>query len=438
MNNAPSWEGVHAALAKRESFAANLFDRLAAGSRDGAGITRASYGDGEAFAHEVMAEAAAGLGLVVETDAALNTYMTLPGGTPGAPRIVIGSHLDSVRNGGNFDGAAGVVAGLTTLAALRDAGVEPPHDISVMAIRAEESAWFGVSYIGSRAALGQLPDGVLNSARRADTQRSLADHIADAGGDPAALRAGARHFDPAALGAYLELHIEQGPVLESEAIPVGVVTGIRGNFRHPAARITGEYSHCGGVPRNYRHDCVVAVADFVHALDRLWAETEAGGGDMAFTVGKLFTDAEQHAMTKISGDIRFSLDVRTLDPEFLAELEATVNRLAAQIAECRGVLFELGHITRAAVGVIDPDIQDALAAGAGQLAIPARRMASGAAHDAAAFAAAGVPTAMIFVRNANGSHNPREAMAIEDFMQGTRLMTWWITQKAGAFLALAH
>jgi N-carbamoyl-L-amino-acid hydrolase len=434
MKSAPSWDAIDEALAGRRSFAADLFARLAAGSRDGDGITRASYGDGEAFAHELMAQTADKLGLGVERDAACNTYMTLPGG--GAPRIVIGSHLDSVANGGNFDGAAGVVAGLSALAALQDAGFEPPGDLSVMAIRAEESAWFGVSYIGSRAALGLLPDGALDNARRTDTQRSLADHIADAGGDPAALRAGARYFDPAALGAYLELHIEQGPVLESKDIPVGVVTGIRGNFRYPDARIIGEYSHCGGVPRDYRRDAVVAAADFIHALDQLWSGVEAKGGDMAFTMGKLFTDADQHAMTKISGNVRFSLDVRTLDPDFLAELETIVTKLATGIEARRGVTFDFGAITRAAIGVIDPEIRDALADGAQKLAIPVLRMASGAAHDAAAFAAAGVPTAMIFVRNAHGSHNPDEAMDIDDFMQGARLMTWWLARKAGGFLAL--
>ncbi|MCP5092678.1 MAG: Zn-dependent hydrolase [Gammaproteobacteria bacterium] len=435
MNIASSWNAVEAALADREAFAADLFDRLAAGTRDGAGVTRASYGDGEAFAHELMAETAAGLGLAVETDAAMNTYMTLAGGNPDRPRVVIGSHLDSVRNGGNFDGAAGVVAGLTALAALRDAGVRPSCDISVMGIRAEESAWFGVSYIGSRLALGQLPEGALESAKRSDTGRSLTDHISRAGGDPAQLRSGAAHLDPAALGAYLELHIEQGPVLETEGLPVGIVTGIRGNFRYPDARIIGEYSHCGGVPRDYRHDAVVAAADFVQALDRLWSKTETEGGDMAFTMGKLFTDADQHAMTKISGDVRFSLDVRTLDPAFLAELETMVDQFANQVSKCRGVSFDLGQITRAAVGAIEPEIQEALATGAERLGIPARRMASGAAHDAAAFAAAGVPTAMIFVRNANGSHNPDEAMEIADFMQGTRLMTWWLSQTAPAFLS---
>ena len=433
MQSISSWDAIDAALARRRSFAAGLFARLADGSSDGQGITRASYGDGEAFAHELMAQTAEDMGLGVERDAACNTYMTLPGG--GAPRIVIGSHLDSVQNGGNFDGAAGVVAGLTALAAMKDAGFKPPGNLSVMAIRAEESAWFGVSYIGSRAALGLLPDGALDNARRTDTGRALADHIADAGGDPAALRAGVRFFDPAALGAYLELHIEQGPVLESKNIAVGVVTGIRGNFRHPNAQITGEYSHCGGVPRDYRRDAVVAAADFIHALDQLWSQVEARGGDMAFTMGKLFTDAGQHAMTKISGCVRFSLDVRTLDPKFLAELETRVDRLAARIAEARGVTFDLGQITRAAVGNVDRGIEDALADGARQLAIPMQRMASGAAHDAAAFAAAGVPTAMIFVRNAHGSHNPDEAMEIDDFMQATRLMTWWLTQKAGAFLS---
>ena len=434
MQNTGSWKAIDCALADRESFASDLFDGLAAGTRDGGGITRASYGEGEAFAHDLMAQTANDLGLEVETDPALNTYMTLPGADRSAPRVIIGSHLDSVQNGGNFDGAAGVVAGLTALAAFRDAGVQPACDFSVMGIRAEESAWFGVSYIGSRSALGRLPEGALNGATRADTGRTLADHIADAGGSPERLRAGTPHLDLSALGAYLELHIEQGPVLEREGFPVGLVTGIRGNFRYPAARITGEYSHCGGVPRSYRHDAVVAAADFVCAMDGLWAETEAAGGDMAFTVGKLFTDAGQHAMTKISGNVRFSLDVRSLDANCLGELETTVRGFADEIAERRGVEFDLGHVTQAAVGVMDPAIQDALATGVRELGIHAMPIPSGAAHDAAAFADAGVPTEMIFVRNANGSHNPDETMEIADFMQGTRLMTWWLSEKAWDFV----
>jgi beta-ureidopropionase / N-carbamoyl-L-amino-acid hydrolase len=421
------------AVTARRDLAAQLFDTLSLDTAHdgiGPGVTRASYGEGENIAHRLIAATGEGLGLDVARDAAANTYVTLPGQNRSAAPVVIGSHLDSVQNGGNFDGYAGVVAGVTALAAMVDSGWTPERDIRVMGIRAEESAWFGVSYIGSRCALGQLPDGALQDAVRADTGESLADHMRDCGGDPDAIAAGDVYLDPAKLHAYLELHIEQGPVLEREEFPVGIVTGIRGNFRCPTARVSGEYSHCGGVPRAYRRDAVMAASEFVTRLDTLWAEAEESGRDMAVTIGKFFTDADEHAMTKISGAVEFSLDVRTLDPDYLDALETQVIDLAADIAARRKLDFDLGAITHAKVGVIDPTIQAALTKGAAALNVPVRAIASGAAHDAAAFAAAGVPTAMIFIRNANGSHNPHEAMELDDFMDGTRILTRWLSENA--------
>ena len=179
-----------AAVAGREALARDIFDALEAQTHDGIGITRASYGPGEQAARDIMAEAAEALAMEVDDDPAGNVYMTLPGSDRSAAPIVIGSHIDSVAQGGNFDGAAGVVSGLVACAGLKDAGIMPPRDIRVMGIRAEESAWFGVSYIGSRSALGTLPEGALDEARRADTGRSLADHMAEAGCDPQALRNG--------------------------------------------------------------------------------------------------------------------------------------------------------------------------------------------------------------------------------------------------------
>ena len=299
-----------------------------------------------------------------------------------------------------------------------------------MAIRAEESAWFGVSYIGSRAALGVLPEGALAGATRGDTGRPLAAHMAEAGGDPDALLAGHVHLPPAGQHAYLEVHIEQGPVLEEAGLPVGIVTGIRGNRRLPGARCRGEYSHCGGVPRGHRRDAVIAAAELVGALDAIWSECEAEGRDFAFTVGKFFTDAAWHAMTKIAGAVDFSLDMRSLDAAFLDEMEGRVRALAAEIGARRAVDFELGEFTRAAPGVLDQAIRAELLEGVARLAIPSLEIASGASHDAAAFAASGVPTAMIFIRNAHGSHNPEEAMELADFMAATRLLAWWLAGKA--------
>lgn len=418
------------AVMDRTSLAAALFAELERNTHDGIGITRASYGEGEQFAHELMRRRARELDLEVAVDPAGNSYLTLPGRDRSAPRIIVGSHLDSVAQGGNYDGAAGVVAGLVALAALKDLGHRPQHDISVMGIRAEESAWFGVSYIGSRAALGALPPDALDSARRTDTGRSLADHMAACGCEPDRLRSGAPWLDSKTLSAYLEVHIEQGPVLEERGIPVGIVTGIRGNLRLPAARCLGEYSHCGGVPRSHRRDAVLAASELVMALDRIWSEAEAAGDDFAFTVGKLFTDAERHAMTKISGEVRFSVDMRSLDPEFLGSVEKQIQTLAAQIGERRGVRFDLGHFTRAAPGLLDEAIKARLRHGADALSIPTIDIPSGASHDAAAFAAAGVPTAMIFIRNANGSHNPDEAMELPDFMRAAELLTWYLAEHA--------
>lgn len=419
-----------ALVSECEPLARRLFDAMRERTHDGIGITRASYGEGEQYAHNLMAETARELGLEVERDAALNTYMTMPGRDRSAPRVMIGSHLDSVAQGGNFDGAAGVVAGLTALAALKRAGHLPTSDITVMGIRAEESAWFGTSYIGSRAALGVLPDGALDGSRRADTGRTLAEHIAEAGGDLDRLRSGPPHLDTARIRAFLEPHIEQGPVLETDGLPLGIVTGIRGNRRLPKAVCRGEYSHCGGVPRSHRRDTVIAVSDLVMALDRIWDETEAAGGDFAFTVGRFATDPARHAMTIIAGEVGFSLDMRSLDGAFLDAMESRVRDIAAGIERRRGVIFDLGDFTRAAPGILDEGLRAGLRAGAEALGVPHMDIPSGASHDSAALAAAGVPTAMLFIRNANGSHNPDEAMEIADFMATTQVLTRWLEQHA--------
>ena len=415
-----------AAVAKQTKLAAEIFDELYNKTFDGVGVTRASYGEGEQVASELLESHAKKLGLVIDHDAAGNIYMTMKGESQEAPPIVIGSHIDSVAQGGNFDGAAGVISGLIACASIIEKGIRLPQDIRVMGIRAEESAWFGVSYIGSRSALGTLPKDALDNAKRSDTGITLGEHMFKAGCNPDALRAGDIYLPPSSLKAYLEVHIEQGPVLDSKDLPLGIVTGIRGNRRLPSARCIGEYSHCGGVPRSYRKDAVLAVTDLVNYLDRIWDDCENEGKDFAFTVGKFFTDKEWHAMTKISGAVEFSLDMRSLDGDFIESMTKRVCEEALKIEQKRGVQFNLGDFTRAAPGPMDEHIKTRMLSGADNLGIPYMEIASGASHDAAAFAAAGVPTQMLFIRNANGSHNPDEAMEISDFMEVTRLLAWWL------------
>ena len=418
---------IASSVAASRALAAGLFDTLRRDSLDTPGVTRDPYGPGEQRAHATIERAARDLGLEITRDAAANLYMTWPGRDRAAQRVIVGSHLDSVPHGGNFDGAAGVIAGLVAVEALKRLGLEPACDLTVMAIRAEESVWFEVSYIGSRGALGTLPEGAMEAVRR-DTRRPLAAHIAECGGDPDALRAGARHLDPASLRAYLEVHIEQAPSLVEADLPVAICTGIPGNFRFPSARIEGAYDHVG-LPRRFRRDAALAGAEFFVALDRLWEEYDARGIPMACTIGRFHTDAEAHGMTIIPGEFRFSLDVRAYDAAVLAELERRTDAIIAEIEQRRRVRFDIGARARAAVGPVDPSIAAALAEGAGALGIPVLQIGSPASHDAAAFAARGVPTGMLFVRNQNGSHNPREAMEIEDFLSATTLLTWWLAEE---------
>lgn len=208
------------------------------------------------------------------------------------------------------------MAGLVAIAALKQLGLEPERDLTVMAVRAEESAWFQVSYIGSRGALGTLPEGALE-ATRIDTGRSLAEHIADCGGDPAALRRGERHLSPDRIHAFLEVHIEQAPSLVQAGFPVGICTGVPGNFRFPEARVLGRYDHVG-TPRCFRRDAMMAAAEFATALDRVWEEMESAGHPLAMTFGRSHTDTDVHGLTTVPGEFRFSLDVRGYSREALS------------------------------------------------------------------------------------------------------------------------
>ena len=405
------------------ALAGSLFDLLRDATADGEGVTRESYGPGENAAHAIVREGAESVGLETALDTAGNLYMTLPGRDRSAPRVLIGSHLDSVRCGGNFDGAAGVLAGLSAIAGLLQNGHKPPQDITVMGIRAEESAWFSANYIGSRAALGLLSSQEIASVRRTDSGRTIAEHMKDCGLDPDAVTAEPPYLRPEALAAYYEVHIEQGPVLEECEISVGIVTGIRGNFRCREARCTGEYGHCGTVPRSLRRDAVAAVSELVSRTDSLWDELESQGQDLAVTFGVVATDATHSAASKVAGEARFTVDVRSQSPETLSAVRNRLDAFIADIEQRRGVQFSLGPCSETPPAGMDAGLRARLMETAAELNVAVLEMPSGAGHDALVFAGLGVPTAMLFIRNAHGSHNPHEAMGMDDFSQAASVLT---------------
>jgi beta-ureidopropionase / N-carbamoyl-L-amino-acid hydrolase len=428
----PSSAEIRRAVLAQERDVAALFDELRAGSPDpnGPGVCRDTFGKGEQFGYRVIERVAGGLGLEQRYDHAANLFMTLPGKDRSRPRIMMGSHIDSVANGGNFDGAAGVIAGLVAMQALKTLGVTPACDVTTMAIRAEESVWFEVSYIGSRSAFGVLPDGALE-AKRTDTGRPLAEHMAECGADVDAVRRRVASLDPKDIAAWVEVHIEQAPQLIEAGLPVAIGTGVPGNFRYPEITIHGEWAHVG-LPRRFRHDAVLAASDFALGLDEIWKAADAAKRPMAFTIGRFYSDAREHALTKVAGLMTLSLDVRAYDKAHLADLEAEVLALARDIETKRGVRVDLGKRTSADVAPSNPRLMQALTEAAGAIAIPTMPLASPASHDTATFTVAGVPSCMLFVRNANGSHNPHEAMEISDFLDTASVLTQWL---AGAVQA---
>ncbi len=411
------------------ALAERLFDELREATHDGVGITRTAYGEGERKAHAIVRAAAEAVGLETRADPVGNLLMTLPGADRAAKRVVLGSHLDSVQSGGNFDGAAGVLAGLAAVAGMKRAGFVPGRDVTVVAVRAEEAgSWFPVSYPGSRGALGLLPVAELG-VKRQDSGRTLADHMREEGFDPGFVEAGGKTFSPADTAAFLELHVEQGPVLDVEGIPVGIITGIPGSRRLRAARVVGEYNHSGATPRKYRRDAAAALAELAHRVDERWVQLEAQGHVLVCTFCVMGTTAEA-GFTKIAGEAVFQLDVRSVNPHSVDALMETLYELVPEIEARRGVRFELGAETASRAAPMDAAVQAGLKRAAEQLGIPHKVMASGGGHDAAAFVQAGIPAGMLFVRNQNGSHNPHEAMRMEDFRAACAVATRWAAEVA--------
>lgn len=409
------------AVAAQKPLVQRLLDGVAAIGADPPGITRDAYGQGENAAHDVIRKAGDALGMQASIDAGANLSLRWAAEKPEAPPIVIGSHLDSIVQGGNFDGAAGVIAGIGAVAALRAAGITPRWDIEVLALRCEEAVWFGLGLIGSRCLLARLPPGALE-LRHARTGKTLAESIAAAGGDPSQLRHGKPLRDPAAIGAYLEVHIEQAPQLIEADAPIAICRANPGNLRHPFIRIKGEDAHTG-LPHRFRRDAALAGADLSLSLEKLWLAEEAAGRPMAVTIGRFHTPADRHSLTAVSGDFELSLDLRAYDAAHLVALEAKLQEIVADVASRRGVTITLGERSSAAPGLMDPGLMVGLADAATACGITAPHLHSPGTHDANNFAAVGIKTAMLLVRNQNGSHNPHEAMETDDLMAAISVLT---------------
>jgi allantoate deiminase len=348
----------------------------------------------------------AAAGLTVSGDAAGNLVGRRPGTDPDAGTLLLGSHLDTVRDAGAFDGPLGVACAIAALARLRDDGVALPYAVDVLGFSDEEGLRFGTAFLGSRAVAGTLHPDVL--ALTDDDGVTLGSALAAFGGDPDALagRAGASRRGERLLG-YCEVHMEQGPALEERGAPVGVVTAIAGATR-AEVRFTGSAGHAGTVPMALRHDAACAVAELVLAVEAVARETDG----LLATVGRL--SARPGAPNVIPGAAVASIDVRhATDGVRLRAVEGLRARAEA-IGAARGVGVEWQSLLDSSAVAVDPALTQRFTEAMAGAGLPDVRLPSGAGHDAVALADL-CPIAMLFVRCAGGlSHHPDESVDAAD------------------------
>ncbi len=348
-------------------------------------------------------------GMDVHLDPAGTVVGRYEGAQPGAPALLLGSHIDTVRNGGKYDGNLGVLAAVAAVAELNRLGERLPFAVEVLGFGDEEGVRFPVTLTGSRAAAGRFDPAALEGRDRDGVR--FADALAAFGGDPARIAEARR---PNAL-AYLEVHIEQGPVLEAEGLPLGAVTAINGATRFTAT-VQGMAGHAGTVPMELRRDALTAAAEMVLAVER----QAAGTPGLVATVGRLETFPG--AINVIPGRVVFTVDVRAADDAVRTGGVEAIQAVLEAVAGRRNVALsiEKGHDADAAP--CTPGLIGQVEAAIRRAGVRPFRLPSGAGHDAMAFTGV-LPMGMLFVRCHGGiSHNPAESITTGDADLAVRVL----------------
>ena len=391
------------------------------GRQEEGGVTRLSFTDEERAAKDLVASYMEEAGLAVREDAVGNLFGRREGRDPGSPAVLIGSHVDSVYNGGDFDGPLGVLAGVEVLHAMREQGVQTEHPVEVVAFTDEEGARFSFGMIGSRALAGKLSAADLENED--ENGVSVAEAMRSRGLDPARISGAAR--PEGSLAAYVELHIEQGLVLENEGLPVGVVTGIAG----PAWLrfvLEGETGHAGTTPMNLRRDALAAAAEIMGAIEAEAAVT----GSTVGTVGQL--DLKPGGINIIPGRVEFSLDLRDIDEAVRDGVESRIMERAREISDRRGVELEIEELQRLAPAPCSEAVRGAARRACERLGVRPFELPSGAGHDGMQLTGL-CPVGMLFVRSKDGvSHSPDEWSSKADCNAGANALYWTVLDLAGA------
>lgn len=385
-------------------------DALAALTEEPGRLTRTYLTPRHADANALVAEWMRAAGLTVRVDPLGNIIGRRDAEATGAPAIVIGSHLDTVRDAGRYDGMLGVVVGIAAADALQRAGRRLPFAVEVVGFGDEEGVRFGATLIGSRGMAGTLEPATLDARDRDGI--TLRQALSSFGLGAERWTGAAR--PPADIRAYLEVHIEQGPQLEARGLPVGVVTAIAGATRR-IVTVTGAAGHAGTVPMDSRRDALTGAAEAVLAVEAVAREHGIVG-----TVGRL--EAQPGAVNVIPGSVRFTIDLRAADDGARLAALADLDRRLWAIAERRDLRVSQQEIHENGATPCSPRLMDALARAVEAAGLPVHRLMSGAGHDAMALAAV-TEVAMLFVRCAGGiSHNPAESITPADARMAAQVL----------------
>lgn len=378
------------------------------------GVNRAALTKLDRDSRRLLLSWALPLGLKPSVDVLGNLFLRHEGTEPGAAAVMAGSHMDSQPNGGRFDGIWGVLAALEAVQAIREAGVATKRPIEIVAWTNEEGGRFAPGCMGSMAWSGHRPPDTWNDTRDGDGIRfgdelaALLATEADIPRRPLGIVEGPRPF------AYVEPHIEQGPLLESEGLDIGVVTGIQGS-RWFLVEIEGKTDHAGTAPLSLRRDAVQDLVRVINALNALMADpTDV----LRFTVGRI--EVGPNSSNTVADRARFTIDFRHPDPAvLLPKGDAIAATVQAALTTCRATVTERFHALPAR---FDAMVQDTIEAAARSQGLTTRRMPSGAFHDAQ-FLVPVCPTGMIFIPSRGGvSHHPAEYSTPSQVANGARVL----------------
>ena len=379
-------------------------DALAAISETPDALTRVYLSAQHLQANQLVGEWMRQAGMTVWQDSVGNICGRYEGAQEGAQAVLLGSHLDTVRNAGRYDGMLGVLTAIEVVDGLHQQGRHLAQAIEIVGFGDEEGTRFGITLLGSRGITGSWPQGWLETCDASGI--SVAQAMVQAGLDPARVALAARHQDD--FSACLELHIEQGPCLEQEGLALGVVEAING-ARRLNCRFTGEAGHAGTVPMNHRKDALAAAAEWMVLIENT---TRQRGGNRVATVGEL--RCLPGAVNVIPGEVALSLDIRGPQDAPLDALLAELLAQAQTIAARRGLSFSAEEFYRIAATPCDARLQELLGQAVESVQGRSLSLPSGAGHDTIALAERW-PVGMLFVRCKGGvSHHPAESVMAED------------------------